>query len=451
MGNKRNIELLLALKRERKRLKRLRRKKVYRGSNSNINKHDSYQINIDSAIIDKHKFELDSFLDNFSTEKKLKDNTLILIPQDFSLEFQFKKTIETLDTIRKSVYLSFGQEIIINFERCTRTDFSALFLLKVLLEEYLGTLKTLNRKTKFHNVLPVIKIKKSKVDSVNLKLLANIIILESDVEENNFIPVSSTNYMVGRKTQKHYLENRKGLAITRIRNFINNECLSKHDFKLKEQAIGNFDGLLSEMLNNAEDHSEFDKWYVFGNLFETNQTQNSTEFVGEFNLAILNFGYSIYDGFEQSKENNLETYSVMESLYNKTISKSSAKDFTKENLFTLYALQEGISRLKYDSESRGTGTMKFINSFLNLGDYEDKNRGFNPRLNIYSGNTKIKCDNEYRPFTLDGSDYISLNKEKDLSLPPVKTHLETLKRSFPGTLLVAKIYFNEEHLKQKMK
>jgi len=95
-------------------------------------------------------------------------------------------------------------------------------------------------------------------------------------------------------------------------------------------------------------------------------------------------------------------------------------------------------------------TMKFINSFLNLGDYEFSKHEFIPRLIIYSGNTSIKCDSRYKPFDKEGINYLSLNRKNDLTLPPDESHLKSLDRTFPGTLLAVKIYLNEHHLKRKI-
>ncbi len=126
------------------------------------------------------------------------------------------------------------------------------------------------------------------------------------------------------------------------------------------------------------------------------------------------------------------------------------RKFTRENLFTLYALQDGSSRLKYVRESRGTGTMKFINSFLNLGDYQDNSKGYIPRLLIFSGATMLKCDNTYKPFEIEGVNYLSLNSENDMNKPPVSSHLMNLENRFPGTLIIGKIYLNQDHLKKKI-
>ena len=177
-------------------------------------------------------------------------------------------------------------------------------------------------------------------------------------------------------------------------------------------------------------------------------TTNSKTTVPSTDFSTANFGYSIFEGFEENKTKNNVVYSDMQQMYD-LVSQSTSK-FTKENLFTLYALQEGFSRLKFIQESRGTGTIKFIQSFLYLGDYEDEKKNFIPNLLIYSGNTLLICNNKYRPFSIDGVYYLSLNKEKDLTMPPETSHIKQLGYKFPGTLLIVKIYLNENHLKKKM-
>ena len=171
--------------------------------------------------------------------------------------------------------------------------------------------------------------------------------------------------------------------------------------------------------------------------------------VGEMNLTFMNFGYSFYEGFEETKSVNSDVYNQMELLYEQVNVSLFGAPFSKENLFTLYALQDGMSRLKFEEESRGTGTMKFINSFFAFGDYEDTKLGYLPNLTILSGSTMLVCDNRFKPFLKDGVYFLSLNSENDLAKLPEKSNLKPLNQCFPGTLLTAKIYLNQDHLNKK--
>lgn len=441
--------LKIQLKRERKRFKRIRNPKLYLEKSTAELKETTFKKSVDKQILKSFNFSLNQFLDDRGN-KPIKPLTKeFKIPELFSLEDNYDETILKLALIRKSLLIFLGGKFVIDFTNCKKADFSGLFLLKVILDEYIKELKRLDDRLLHYKAAPTIKIQHSKNEDVNLKLLANALINNAQAKETAFIPISILNLVTGRKNQRHYAENKKGSAATTIREYIN-VGLRRHNLELNPIGDGYLDGLISEILNNAEDHSLFDKWYAFANLFETKRNLLNTEVVGEINLAFLNFGYSIYEGFEETKKLNFQVYNEMDAMCGLVSSTSKGKAFTKENLFTLYALQEGNSRLRYAEESRGTGTMKFINSFLNLGDYEDEAKGFKPHLMIYSGSTVLICDNKYRPFEIEGAYYLSLNKENDMTVAPESSHLRSLKNRFPGTLLTGKIYLNESHLKKKI-
>jgi len=283
--------------------------------------------------------------------------------------------------------------------------------------------------------------------------MAGYIIPEAKTTQSFLKPFSTLNFIKGKKSRKSYMENLKGPAATGIRKYINDH-LVQHGFRLDETNSAYLDGIISEVLNNAEDHSEFDTWYVSGNIFQSDkdETDDDGEIISEINLAFLNFGYSIYEGFEKTKYDNQSTYREMNKLYSMTKNNmSSGSMFSKEEMFTLYALQEGISRLNYQKEDRGTGTMKILKSFINLGDYVDTKRKIEPSLLIYSGNVFLKCDHKFRPQSRDGLDILALNEENDLSLPPVNSNLKKLKNPFPGTFLVVKLYLSKSNLERKFK
>lgn len=442
-------QLRLQLKRGRKTIKRRRANRTYFNRLTAEAKEISFKKDADSKVLKSFKFELNDFLDEKGNIPSKKLDTEIVIPDDFSLESNYDETILTLSLIRKSLFRFLGNRFNIDFAKCKNADFSGLFLLKVILEECIRELKRLDKSLQYIKSIPEIRIHRSEKEEVNLRLLANGIIQRTQNKEVNFIPVSKLNLITGRRNQKHYAENKKGSATTTIREYIN-VSLKRHHFELNAVGTGYLDGLISEILNNAEDHSIFDRWYVYANLFETKRDSTNLEIVSEINLAFLNFGNSIFEGFEETKIQNHKVYNEMDSLYKIIYDTYRGKRFSKENLFTLYALQEGNSRLKYEKESRGTGTMKFINSFLSLGDYEDKDKNYLPHLLIYSGATMLKCDNKYKPFLIENSFYLSLNDSNDMTIPPESSHLRSLDSRFPGTLLIGKLYLNEDHLKNKI-
>ena len=441
-------EVLLQRKRERKRIKRLRLGKSFQGTFSTFNKEQIFHESVDRKKISLFHSELHSFFveKKFLTSKE-DASPLIVFPPDFSLYKNYDVAIDIIRHFVASMFNNKGKEITLDFSNCTFVDQPALFILQILRIEFQNELEKLNTQLKLLSSKPSFKFVQSKNEKVNKLLLVTGIIPQTVLKIEGLMPINTAGYFKGIKTQKHYAENKKGAIGTRIVAYINH-CLSGHGYVFNPDGVNYLDGLISEILNNAEDHSPFSTYYVTANMLGEMKPDEKGRIVGEINLSFLNFGSSYFDGFEQTKAQNAEIYTQMDKLYNQ-VNVGLFKPFTKENLFTLYALQDGISRLKYSEESRGTGTMKFINSFFAFGDYEDAEKGYHPNLTILTGNTQLICDNRYKPFQKDGVYFISLNAENDLAKLPEKSNLKTLNRYFPGTLLTVRIYLSIKKKKKK--
>ena len=430
---------------ERRLLKRRRKRKVYFDNIEPKYKFNAFLTKHDQTIINNSRFDLNTFLEEDSPTNDSNTNSLISIPKIFSLEKNCNDCFDIVAKTRASLLAYMGKEINIDFKQCKEVDYGALFLLKVVVEEYLEYFTRLQRRLRTTKVEVSVIVGISKVsDDVNNRLIACQILRKLATDGTRFLPISLFNLIKGSKPKKSYKQNKKALAALSIRSYIN-ESLRRHNVELDPLGEAYLDGIISEILNNAEDHSVFDAWYAGGNLMESNiEGVNGT--IGEINLAFLNFGFSIFQGFEDTKTKNHEIYSQMADLYEEVLKNNPGTTTRREEFFTLYALQDGFSRLSYEEPSRGTGTMKFIQSFIDLGDFQNEKEGIIPSLIIYSGNTFLKCDHNLKPFDIDGVNYLSLNPENDMTKPPKESHLKKLPKSFPGTLLVVKIYLNRENL-----
>ena len=435
-------------KRERKELNRRRKGRSYINPyNKNERVSTSYRRKIDDDFIKRNTNQLFSFLKNsgFSSAP----NHYIKIEKDFSIFINAEKAFEQLAVINSSIYFLKDSVIHIDFSNCENTDLHTLFILRVIANEHRHNQLMLQKKIMTKSVITLIKVTNSKFSEVNKRLLAAEIVSRISTKIEEMMPVSRMGFHVGTGSQSHYAENKKGATATKIIKYITDNCLSKYQYKLSSREKNNLVSLISEVLNNAEDHSLQNRWYATGSLFEDNRVINdpNKDIIGELSLTIMDFGQSFYDGLEETKEQNSEMYQELNDLYETVIKCPGGSHFSKENYFTLYALQEGVSRLKFDEESRGTGTMKFIHSFLNISDYEDFDKKYQPYLAILTGNTLLKCDNRSKPYVIDGLNLLSLNKERNLRIPPEKENLKSLQTKFPGTLLAVKIYLKREHLK----
>lgn len=126
-------ERLLHRKREKKRLKRLRKPRTYFGLGSVFNKEQNFRVSVDKKIVAAFKSPLYSYLvdNNFITGGE-KSKLSIPIPKEFSLSDNYDKTIETVKDIIYSLWKNVGKEIEIDFTNCQVVDQSALFLLQIL-------------------------------------------------------------------------------------------------------------------------------------------------------------------------------------------------------------------------------------------------------------------------------------------------------------------------------
>ncbi len=443
-------ELILNFKRSKKTLKRKNQLNRYKGNNSAYNRKLSIYAKIDSVIIKTCRLKIYEYFaeKNFITMDKVHSNE-ILIDDTFSFCDNYEYTLNTLKYFVSLIWKYKGKDIKINFKNCTNADQSALFVLQIIKKEFQEELRKLNGRLKILSADVSFTTVPSSNQHVNKLLLVTGLVSSTDLIIDGLMPINSIGYYKGVTNKGSFRENRKGPIGTKLSAYINN-CISRHGYEFNATGVNYLEGLISEILNNSEDHSPLNTYYVTANLLGELDSSGNTNHVGELNLSFMNFGYSFYEGFELTKNKNVEMYEQLDLLSDQVNKGIFNHTFSRENLFTLYALQEGISRLKYEDESRGTGSMKFINCFLSFGDYEDTMRGFIPTLSILTGKTLLICTKKYKPQQVDGVFYLALNNECDLSILPDKECLKSLRSHFPGTLLTTKIYLNKDHLTKKI-
>lgn len=280
-----------------------------------------------------------------------------------------------------------------------------------------------------------------------LKIIEDFPGINSLPKESKYL---SLGLQIGSKTRSSYLENNKGEILSEVIDFIN-RTLGGFDLKLEHKSKRAMNNLMGEILGNAEDHSSLSNFYVNGASFlEIVDDQPLIE----LNLSIINFGDSIANGFEKTKRDNQEIYRKMHKLFerhSRLLNGNFNNHYSRESLYTLYSLQEGVSRIKFLRKSRGNGTMNFIRAFINLGSYGDINKKYQSSLNVISGNSVIECNNKYKPYKVTNKEdgrmkyILSLNKERDLEKLPDKNHIFANKKAFPGTVLQVKIFMDKKH------
>jgi|GEM_PF-723341 len=391
----------------------------------------------------------------FLNDDLVKDK--LMVPHKLSFIENFQETFEFTKSFISSIYDVNG-DLEVDFSRCSYVDIAPLLFICTMIQDYFKFAeKRLIALPGAAHKYAEVKFLPSKTYEVNRILYSLRILPTIERQENDkFLDVSTVGMIAEKKARRHFSENKKGPVCNKVRRYINN-CVKKVGFMLSADGETAVDGWLSEVLNNAEDHSRIDEWYVAGISLHTRDFQEAIskqDGVIEVRLAIMNLGFSVYEGFEESSEGNHRVYDAMANAYDKLtegLPTDEKQAYTRENIFTLYALQEGVSRIKYleDSESRGNGTMNFIRAFLELGDYEDSSLNRKPLMSLLSGKTMVLCDNTYKPYA-DGTVYkLSLNSENDLKKLPDPEYLRGLPGHFPGTILETRLFFNKNHFLQK--
>ncbi|MCM1039074.1 MAG: hypothetical protein NC314_12900 [Roseburia sp.] len=229
-----------------------------------------------------------------------------------------------------------------------------------------------------------------------------------------------------------------------------NRCLLHQKMKLSDWGISLLVTLLGEVLGNCEIHGgEQATWYTQGH-YEDDRNKD----YGEMQLLFLNLGNTIYQGlkYNSSKETRERLAYYLER-HNSFLS----EEWNEEMAYTVFALQEGISRLRDQDiegyKGRGTGTVTLMETLNLVGRSDD---GQIPEMTIVSGRTYIKFDGQYymkkEKFENDpafGSGekrIIAFNKENNIYKPADKEVVRRLKENFPGTVVSLRIYLGNRYI-----
>jgi hypothetical protein len=366
----------------------------------------------------------------------------IKIPQTFSFIENPSETLGTLYRLRAAVENSRTREVFFDHSRCKRLDLCASVVTDVLVLR--GKRYRSLRGSNFN-----VRGEFSSAPDVNVLLKASGIlkhlgvpdaVLPKDVEQRlKLCPLWTGKPVPPDRTSDCEL------AATELTRFFDT-CLSTERYVLRDEWKSKLISLITEVLDNCEQHANRDKyWYTIGHF---NQLEG--EAGGECHIVVFNLGDSIYESLkrEDTPMALRRRISDLASLHRKRGFLGMGRPHWEEDaLWTLYALQEGVSRFTDGpgGEDRGNGTVRMIKFFTDLA-------GDHPKMALISGKTYILFDGKYNleDKLLDRNEkrkVIAFNPENDLETPPDENYVKSLPFKFPGTLVSLRFILSKEILK----
>jgi hypothetical protein len=360
------------------------------------------------------------------------------IPKRFSVIENPNETIAFLQRLRNVVGSDQVRRIHIDHKTCEHTDLCASVLMDVILMTARTHWKWTKQRIILEGSLP-------PVTSPLHKLLVNSGVVAHLIGPKN-LPEKLSEGVHKFKLVKGGLtapldSARKEIVSSELAAYFTN-CMRTAGFELKLHARGLLSSIVSEVLDNAELHGNADgRWYAIGyfNMDAANAIDSSCH------IVLFNFGDSVYQSLKR-KDGSPELRARLKELSKRHESGllDRGDKFRESTLWSLYALQEGVSRLAHeDGEvARGGGTvdmMRFFNE-LSAGDQ---------RMAIVSGDAYILNDGTYEPRKdKNNNTVLAFNADNDLNQAPNPGYVRALDHKFPGTLISLRFPFNKDHLEK---
>lgn len=379
--------------------------------------------------------------------KTPKDGVFI-VPEIFSLTETYEESFLFLKRLFYALYTERCKKIYIDYQLCRRIDIDASVCMDVIVKEFLLFYRDC-KKRKYPVKIDLIRPINFEKDEV-LKILTSIGAFNtiSGVKMNypDIIPF----YLIIGENRSNTIARDKELEVTKIVDYIV-ESLARMNRTLTWKAEDDLSKVVGEILINAAEHSGGLHRYSIGYFQET---KNVEEHVGVFNLTIFAFGHTIYENFKKPLSKDLEVVARMKELSGKYTQKKlfQNRKFEEETLWTLYALQDGVTSVK--DKKRGNGSIHYIESFFNLKGNMENDHASN--LTLISGNTRIKFDGTYkiveRPRGKEGKLYkmMTFNNSGNIEDKPDDNFVTFADNFFPGTVITAKIYINFNNIEKEV-
>ena len=390
--------------------------------------------------------ESSPFYSNEIKKEKYITQGTVLIPQNFSIIDNPQDSYHALKRIVHGLLYENTKYLVLDYQQCNNTELETQALLDLILMDY-SKCRKVCQKYKLKGA----KFSELKAENINDKNLQKMIwsvgspvnlgIKEIDFPETEKFKLKTHDGKDGD------IINQKDIDTSKLLDYLMN-CLRRMKKEMSPEKISDMGNVIGETLINAEEHSTLKRRFSIGYFTEFNE--NNSHY-GLFNLVIMNFGKTIYQKFKSDDCPNKSVVNRMEELSKKYTEKGffSIGHIEEECLWTLYALQEGVTSVSPDEFSkRGNGSIQFIESFFNIKGSNGKDDV--SQMTLLSGNTNILFDGTYeiQEKIRDNQRYkmMTFNNSGNIEEKPDNKYVRHIEHHFPGTIFRAKILINDDDL-----
>ncbi len=463
LKNKKNILFRISQKRFKRRLRSKEKQKIRRRlknkflttTKSSLDGDISYENVVAKWLPINLAYLLDCEESDFhisKISKNIPDNKgNFLVPKEFSIVDHPKETYDFIRGVLGALITQKYEIVNIDYSVCTRLDLGAQVFFDIILKD---VIMFFNRCRQYKKTTPKVKeIKGINVIDKNVQKLlfsvgSPVIHSNKSVKFSDIIPYKLCIHDREVNGDPIKIREQKDLDTTKLVDYVI-DCLKTLNRSLTPDKLDHLSTVIGEILINAEEHSTTKHRFSIGYFHEINE---NGKHYGVFRLAILNFGKTLYEKFKDPDCPNKEVVQKMKSLSERYTKKKFFvfKGFEEETLWTLYALQDGVTSVAPSRyKKRGNGSIQFIESFFNIKGNKKDDDDFST-LAILSGNTSIIFDGSYNITNglVDGEPYkfMTFNQSGNIEDKPDSKFVKFVDHYFPGTIISARIMFNEDDL-----
>jgi hypothetical protein len=373
------------------------------------------------------------------------------VPENFSIVDNPKDSYEFIRIVLGSLITRKYAIVNIDYSECKKLDLDAQVFFDILLKDVIKFFKRCEpykRNRKQVQEINGINVVNKDVQKLLFSVGSPVIHSNKSLNFPDIIPYKLCIHDSEVNGDPVKIREQKDLDTTKLVDYVI-DCLKTLNRTLSPDRLDDLSIVIGEILINAEEHSTTKHRFSIGYFYEI--TENDKHY-GVFRLAILNFGKTIYEKFKDPNCPNKDVVEKMQALSKQYTNRKYFifKDFEEETLWTLYALQEGVTSVAPNRYSkRGNGSIQFIESFFNIKGEKKETDDFS-KLAILSGNTSIVFDGTYGITSeeINGESYkfMTFNNSGNIYDKPDAKFVKFADNYFPGTIISAKIMFNEDDL-----